>query len=343
VSIADRSARWLLALRPLTGMLWCMVLVLPWFASILYRSGNAFLTESLGRDMLAKMTSGQEAHGAPPGYYLLLFWVTFWPGAVLAGLAAPMAWRTRREPAVQFLLAWLIPSWIVFELVVTKLPHYVLPLYPSIAILMAAALERGGLVHARWLARGTIGWFLFPAVLAIVNVVAFIYFTHNPGIVVWPFGAAAAVMGLFAWWLYDADGPERAILRAMVSAWLIAIMTYGITLPSLPALFPSVIVADMLREAKCERPQVAAAGYHEPSLVFLSGTQTRLVDGAGAAEFLRQGPCRFALVDARSERSFVQRAEAIGLRYRPLPPVDGYNVSNGRAVSMSVFQSNDRR
>ena len=91
--------------------------------------------------MLSKLAA-QESHGAPPGLYLLLFWVTFWPGAPLAGMAAPAVWRARREPGAQFLLAWLVPSWIVFELVLTKLPHYVLPLYPAIAILTVGALER---------------------------------------------------------------------------------------------------------------------------------------------------------------------------------------------------------
>ena len=58
------------------------------------------------------------------------------------------AWR--REPAVSFLLAWLVPSWIVFELAVTKLPHYVLPLYPAIAILIAVMVERNMLSQRRW-------------------------------------------------------------------------------------------------------------------------------------------------------------------------------------------------
>ena len=96
---------------------------------------------------------GQETHGAPPGYYLLLFWLTFWPAAPLAAMAAPAVWRQRREPAARFLLAWLVPSWIVFELVVTKLPHYVLPLYPAIAILIARAIERRALSQNAHLAR----------------------------------------------------------------------------------------------------------------------------------------------------------------------------------------------
>jgi len=76
--------------------------------------------------------------------------------------------------------------------------------------------------------------------------------------------------------------------------------------------------------------------------VFLLGTDTRFTDGAGAAEFLRGGPCRFALVDTRSERSFVQRADAVGLRYAVSQRVDGYNISIGRQVMLTVFRSTEK-
>src|SRR6266550_1531307 len=128
LSIVDRSARWLLTLKPLAGVIWLAVLVLPWFVAIIGRSGDAFLAQSVGEDLLGKVLAGRESHGAPPGYYFVLFWVTFWPGATMAALAKTAVWRARRERAVKFLLVWLVPSWVVFELVVTKLPHYVLPL-----------------------------------------------------------------------------------------------------------------------------------------------------------------------------------------------------------------------
>ena len=136
----DRNARWLLALRPALGLLFVLLLVLPWFAAIVMKSGGAFFSESVGQDMLSKVASGQESHGAPPGYYLLLFFVTFWPASIFSGLVAPAIWRDWRAAGTRFLLAWLIPSWLVFEIVVTKLPHYVLPLYPAIAILMATRI-----------------------------------------------------------------------------------------------------------------------------------------------------------------------------------------------------------
>jgi hypothetical protein len=86
-------------------------------------------------------------------------------------------------------------------------------------------------------------------------------------------------------------------------------------------------------------PEAATVGYQEPSLVFLAGTVTRLADTAGAAEFLRGGECRFAFVEAREERSFAQRAEAMGLRYRAGPRIDAINVSTGRPITIAVFRS----
>ena len=45
--------------------------------------------------------------------------------------------------AVRFLLAWIIPAWVLLELAPTKLPHYVLPLYPALALLCGAAVMAG--------------------------------------------------------------------------------------------------------------------------------------------------------------------------------------------------------
>ena len=96
-----------------------------------------------------------------------------------------------------------------------------------------------------------------------------------------------------------------------------------------------------MRDSGCPSGTAAAAGYEEPSLVFLAGTDTQLTDGAGAAEFLRGGPCRFAFVEARQEKSFVQRAEAIGLRYSAGPRIEGFNVSSGRPIVIAVYRSRE--
>ncbi|HEV7637046.1 MAG TPA: glycosyltransferase family 39 protein [Bradyrhizobium sp.] len=337
LAILDRSAAWLWRLRPVWGLMWMLVLVLPWFIAIFWRAGDAFFTDSIGGDMLSKLAA-QESHGAPPGLYLLLFWVTFWPGAPLAGMAAPAVWRARREPGAQFLLAWLVPSWIVFELVLTKLPHYVLPLYPAITILTVGSLERRVLSRS-WLRSAAAWWFVVPAVTSVIAVIGAIGLTRQPVFLAWPFVAAALIFGLFAWWLYDDNHAERSLLNAVVAAMFLTAATYGVVLPALTPLFPSPEIARALRNVVCVGPKAAAAGFHEPSLVFMTDTSTLLTDGSGAADFLGQGSCRFALVEQRSERAFALRAEAIGLRYNVATRIDGYNISQGRPVSIAIFRS----
>jgi 4-amino-4-deoxy-L-arabinose transferase-like glycosyltransferase len=337
--ILDRSGGWLWRLRPLWGMMWMLALVLPWFVAIVLRSGEGFFADSLGGDLLSKVASPQESHGAPPGYYFVIFWLTFWPGAVLAGLAVAPAWKARREPAAQFLLAFIIPSWIVFELVITKLPHYVLPLYPAIAILITGVLEQRMLTRKAWLMPGLSWWFFAPVLLGVLVIVGSIMLIRKPEFVAWPFAALAAIFGLIAWWMYDENRAERSLLNAFAASFFIAVAVYGIVLPALTPLFPSVELARALRGVECQQPRAAAAGYHEPSLVFMAGTSTLLTDATGAADFLAQGSCRFALIESRHERQFAQRAERTGLRYAVVTRFEGYNYSQGRAIAMTIFRS----
>ncbi len=335
----DRSVQWLRRLHPVPGVLWMLLLILPWFVAIYLKSGDSFFVNSVGGDMLSKVASPQESHGAPPGLYFVLFWVTFWPGSTLAGVAAPAVWRARREPGAQFLLAWLVPSWIVFELIITKLPHYVLPMYPAIAILIVGALQSHALSRSAWIVRGAAWWFVFPAMASVAAVVLGISVLKQPVFAAWPFAAAAMVFGLFAWWMYDEAHAERSVLNSVASSLALSACVFGIVLPALTPLFPSVQIAKALRSVECKGPLAAAAGYQEPSLVFMVGTRTLLTNGTGAADFLQQGSCRFALVEWREEKAFAQRAEAIGLHYAIVTRIEGYNISQGREVSVAVFRS----
>ncbi len=338
LTMLDRSAGWLWRLKPLAGIGWLLLLVLPWFIAIVARHGGGFFEESIGHDLAAKIGSGQETHGAPPGAYFVLFWVTFFPGSILAGLAAPAVVRSWREPTTKFLLAWLVPSWIVFELVMTKLPHYVLPLYPAIAILIAGVVDHDALSRRLWLQRGTVWWFLITLAFAALTVTAHLYFQQQAGMLTWPFLAAAVILAFGAWWLYQLDGAEASLLRAAGATIMISIAVFGLTFPRLPSLFPSNVVASYLRGLPCT-PQIAAAGYQEPSLIFLAGTDTFDTDGAGAAVFLNAGGCRVAIVEKSELRAFGQRADSIGLRYLRGPTIEGIDYSIGHKVSITIFHA----
>ena len=110
-----------------------------------------------------------------------------------------------------------MPSWIVFELVMTKLPHYVLPLYPAIAILIAGVVDQHMLAtQALAGARHRLVVRLSGGV-AIGVVVLFVVVGRQLGLLAWPFAAAAMIFGLLAWWLYRASMAPSA--RCCAAWW----------------------------------------------------------------------------------------------------------------------------
>jgi 4-amino-4-deoxy-L-arabinose transferase-like glycosyltransferase len=232
----------------------------------------------------------------------------------------------------------------VFELVVTKLPHYVLPLYPAIAILIAREIERRDLSGNPHLVRCTVMWPVFSAALPVAAIALLVYMRGQFGWLAWPFAAAAMIFGFYAWRLYDVEGADRSLLRASIASLATVFAVLGVAAPLMRPAFPSPQLAELVRDPACRNPVVAAAGYHEPSLVFLIGTHTRLVDGPGAAEVLKQGDCRYAIIEGRQDRAFAQRAELIGLRYSLRGRLeDSFNYNGGRSISFNVYRSESPR
>ena len=150
--IADRKGQWLKGLRCSWGIPLLLILTAAWLIPFSMASGHNFLWDMISGDVLPKLAGGQQSHGMPPGYFTLIFTAAFWPASLFIIPAGIWSWRHRGEPAVRFLLAWIIPAWIFFELVPTKLPEYVLPTYPAIALLIALTLASGVQLRApRWL------------------------------------------------------------------------------------------------------------------------------------------------------------------------------------------------
>jgi 4-amino-4-deoxy-L-arabinose transferase-like glycosyltransferase len=334
-----RSGRWLLALRPLPGLAAVLLVCAPWFLAIALRSHGAFYAEAVGHDMLGKVGTAQTQHWAPPGTYLLVTVATFWPASVLALLAIPFAWAHRREDATAFLLAWAVPAWIVLELVPTKLPHYVLPLLPALAILAVLALARGD-VHPRRPGSRAVAllWPVLPAALAVGLCVAGL---RLDGAVPWaalPLLGAAIGLAALAWRAFAAGRAAAAPVLAVLAAALVGPAVLGLAAPVLASLKISPRLAALREAAPCRNPATASLGYREPSLIFLVGTDLALIEGgeAGAA-FLAGGGCRLLFVEGRQEAGFREAAARAGLAARLVGRVGGLNINGGRLLDVAAY------
>ncbi|MBJ6125089.1 glycosyltransferase family 39 protein [Microvirga sp. BT325] len=339
LSYKERSARWLLTLRPWLGLLFTLAIVLPWFVAIAIKSGGEFFAASVGKDMLGKVGTAQKYHWAPPGFYLLSFFATFWPGAILATIAVPFAWIHRREEPVAFALAWIVPSWIVFEAVPTKLPHYTLPLLPAVAIITVMAVARHFVGPHRPFARLATVLIPFIPVGLTIGLSAIAWsFDGLPPFRALPALVVSSLLALLAWWLFVKNRMVPTLWASFISSAFLAIGVFGFAQLDLRSLKISDRLAEVARNLPCENPQVATLGYREPSLVFLAGTNLDMLDsGAEASRFLNQGGCRVVFVDKRFEGEF--QAENQRLRQQPVlsTRVMGFNINSGRQVDIAAY------
>ncbi|MFG1478201.1 glycosyltransferase family 39 protein [Xanthobacter sp. V4C-4] len=338
----ERSGRFLLALKPLPGLLWCLLLVLPWFVAIYYVTNGAFYQHAVGVDMLGKVTEGQEGHWGPPGTYLLAVWGTFWPGVVLAAMAVPFAWKARREKPMRFLLAWVVPAWVVFEIAATKLPHYVLPLYPGLAIIAALALERGVLAKPGSRLAGLVWlWPVMAGLLAVGLGGAYVWLGSGFGLLAWPLLLIAVVLAVAAARALAREGAEGAFLTVVAAALVLYLAVYQVLLPQMRAVWISERLAAIAAQAGCPAENIASVPYQEPSLVFLVGTKINYIAPTEAAELLKKGGCALAFIERRMQPLFEQRAGELKLKYSAIATVDGFTYNGGRPVSITVYRSQE--
>ncbi|MFN3076336.1 MAG: ArnT family glycosyltransferase [Alphaproteobacteria bacterium] len=348
--IVDRRVAWFLGLRPLLGLLVVTAMVVPWGVAISKATGGTFLGEAVRSDLLPKLLGAQEMHGAPPGYYLLLVTLTLWPGSLLLWPALVRAFRRRRDPAVRLCLAWAGPAWIVFELVPTKLPHYVLPTYPALCLLLGAGLLvlRDG-TYELLSSRPAAMWY---AVWGVLGVGLAIGLGTAPGFLgpeagtwtftpwVLPTVVGALVAGVGPILLLRDRKFLQAVWTSIAGAVIVHITAFTLIAPDLDALWLSSRVETMILE-QVPDPQgaVAAAGFHEPSLVFHLGTDTLLTDGPGAARHILAHPGALAVVGVTEQPAFHEQLRAMGRPVDVLGTVDGFNYSRGRRETLGLYRA----
>jgi 4-amino-4-deoxy-L-arabinose transferase-like glycosyltransferase len=339
----ERRLPWVKSLGLTWGIALILLVVGPWAMAITVTTDGAFWSGAVGGDMLSKLNeSGQEGHGAPPGYHLLLLPLLLFPATVLLPAGAVYAWTCRRRPLVRFALCWLIPSWLVFELSPSKLPHYTLPLFGAVAWLIAGAITSLPTKVVRVLG-ATLG-VLVGGALALAVVIATRMYAP-PG-ALWAAGAGAGL--LLAAALAGAIYLVKARpLHALTASLALGLLAHGViaaaVAPQLKTLWIAKRAAHAL-DATGLNPRngitpgpVAVVGMGEPSLVFMLGTETELTTAQGAADAIAEG--RPALVDRSQTQAFNRGLAAYGLVARPVGEIQGLNYSKGKPVDLILYRS----
>ena len=146
-----------------TGMLGAFAIVCTWgIPALIYTNGEYFQV-GIGRHVVERSFNVMEGHGANswntylaamPFYFLTVF-ISFFPWSIkLPGLTKHL-WR-QRDPVDRYLISGILIVFVIMSLVKTKLPHYTLPAFPLLALLLARHLSslRGSPNFARRAAIG---------------------------------------------------------------------------------------------------------------------------------------------------------------------------------------------
>ncbi|MBS0279864.1 MAG: glycosyltransferase family 39 protein [Proteobacteria bacterium] len=335
--------RWLMRTKPHLGVPLVLAIAAPWAIAIWVESHGSFFRQSLGHDFAGKLVTGQESHGLPPGYNLLLSAVAFWPGILFVLPAIGLAITRSKEPAIRFLLAWAGGFWLVCELVPTKLPQYVLPAYPALAILaglwLTSAKDEALPLWRRVLPYISSLQFLLglAGLVAAPLILPRLYGAGMDMGLIAP-AAAAGLAGLVALVMALRRARWMAMAFGLVAlAIIVPTLTVG-TAPRLTQLWVSErLAAQVARHENPNDPPPAIAGFQEPSLVFALGADVNLTDGPGAA---KQGADQggLALVDDFERPAFLAHLAELQSDAVPVDELSGFNYSRGKKVHVTIYR-----
>jgi len=164
-SILYRSLWW-------PGVVLYFAMVLPWFVAVQHQNPT-FFREFFLEHNLQRFATDRYQHVQPPWYYLIVIVLAMMPWTVIAiralidGIQTSVAeWRLRRastrRPAPnrpgdafpEFLVLWALIPIVFFSFSQSKLPGYILPSVPPIAILTGDYLYRRRSGLNRWVQLG---------------------------------------------------------------------------------------------------------------------------------------------------------------------------------------------
>jgi 4-amino-4-deoxy-L-arabinose transferase-like glycosyltransferase len=205
------------------------IVAAPWFILCWLRNGEAFWDDFFWKQHVARFLTPSLEHVQPFWYYVPILLAGLFPWTPLAALLAQR--RLYSDRRVLLLAAWVLYGLIFFSVARNKLPGYLLPLFPALAIVLADALDAARF-KAWWLAACALLLVGLPTVAgilpdALLAGLSRSHVTFAPGGLVFAGGAGVA------WWLARKKKMEAALLSVALAAGIGAVYLKYNTFPAL--------------------------------------------------------------------------------------------------------------
>jgi 4-amino-4-deoxy-L-arabinose transferase-like glycosyltransferase len=118
------------------GIIITALVASPWYLAEWHLHGQAFVDFALGFLFLSRFKGVVAGHPGPWYYYFFALLIGFAPWSHFLPYALKRTWKNKLGKPELLSLCFIIPVFIVFSIAKTKLPNYVLPLYPILAIMV---------------------------------------------------------------------------------------------------------------------------------------------------------------------------------------------------------------
>lgn len=130
-----------------TGILGMLAIVCAWGIPAVVRTHGDYFRVGIGRHVVERSFNVIEGHGANswntylaalPFYFITVF-ISFFPWSIKLPALVKHLWR-KRDAIDNYLLSGTLLYFVIMSLVKTKLPHYTLPAFPLLSLLLARYL-----------------------------------------------------------------------------------------------------------------------------------------------------------------------------------------------------------
>lgn len=128
--------------KHIAGLIIAAMIAIPWYVLVSIKTDGEFASAFFLKHNLGRFLSPMQGHGGPFYVTVLFLLLGFFPWSFFIAQVLLSSFRQKREPLQLFLFLWVILYIIFYAISATKLPQYLVPVYPALSILTAEYLSQ---------------------------------------------------------------------------------------------------------------------------------------------------------------------------------------------------------